>query len=469
MTEAEIIKLFTSINCARQGTGYAPHKPILIQLLLEKILNGHVNEFQFSELDHDLKRLLEKYGSANASNTRNEPFWRLKNDTLASINAPQFLLSQETTPSPNQLIENQVSICLREDIYQDIRYNTDLIRSIATALLEKFVATPYRIPMLADTAPTIKRFERNYWWVSQNQTYQHEVPGNFMWSPKTNRDGGSNPSYNFMTQMKVGDIVFSFANTYIKAIGIVTNEATPSIKPNFGSAGANWLDDGWLVEVSFEELNQASFKPGEHMDTLTPLLPEIYSPIRPNGVGNQIYLAKIPAVMADALFRIAGDTAKAIEQDLSSDIKYDIPTDETEVEAEVQMRTDIGPTQKTQIINSRRGQGVFKANVRLIETACRVTGVNNPRHLIASHIKPWSKSDDIEKLSGFNGLLLSPHIDHLFDKGLISFENSGKLILSKQFDQTVLDKWSIDKSMNVGSFKPEQIQFLDFHRDVVLN
>ncbi len=168
MTEAEIIKLFTSINSARQGTGYAPHKPILILLLLEKILNGHVNEFQFSELDHDLKRLLEKYGSANASNTRNEPFWRLKNDTLASINAPQFLLSQETTPSPNQLIENQVSICLREDIYQDIRYNTDLIRSIATALLEKFVATPYRIPMLADTAPTIKRFERNYWWVSQN-------------------------------------------------------------------------------------------------------------------------------------------------------------------------------------------------------------------------------------------------------------------------------------------------------------
>ena len=469
MNTAEITELFTSINCARQGSGYAPHKPILILLLFEKILNGHINDFQFSELDHDLKRLLEKYGSPNASNTRNEPFWRLKNDGLVDIAAPSDLLGIANTPSPNLLTENKVSIRFRDDIYQEIRYNADLIQQIATSILEKFVVAPYRTPMLADCAPTIKRLNRSYWWVSQNQTYQHEVPGNFMWSPKTNRNGGSNPSYNFMTQMKVGDIVFSFANTYIKAIGIVTNEATPSIKPNFGLAGANWLDDGWLVEVSFEELNQASFKPGEHMDTLTPLLPEIYSPIRPNGVGNQIYLAKIPAVMADALFKIAGDAARAIEHDLSSDIKYDIPTDETEVETEVQMRTDIGPTQKTQIINSRRGQGVFKANVRLIETACRVTGVNNPRHLIASHIKPWSKSDDTEKLSGFNGLLLSPHIDHLFDKGLISFENSGKLILSKQFDQTVLDKWSIDKSMNVGSFRPEQIEFLDFHRDVVLN
>ena len=468
MTETEIIKLFTSINCARQGAGYAPHKPILILLLLEKILNGHVNEFQFSELDHDLKKLLEKYGSPNASTTRNEPFWRLKNDDLVIINAPQFLLSQETTPSPNQLIENQASICLREDIYQDIRHNTDLIRHIATTLLEKFVAVPYRIPMLADTAPTIKRFERNYWWVSQNQTYQHEVPGNFMWSPKTNRDGGSNPSYNFMTQMKVGDIVFSFANTYIKAIGIVTNEATSSIKPDFGAAGANWLNDGWLVDVAFEELHQAAFRPIEHIDLLASLLPEMYSPIRTNGVGNQIYLAKIPNAMADALFRIAGDTARAIEQDLSKDVRYEIPAPDVEVETEIQMRTDIGATQKTQIINSRRGQGVFKANVRLIETACRVTGVNNPRHLIASHIKPWSKSDDTEKLSGFNGLLLSPHIDHLFDKGLISFENSGELILSKQFDHVLLDKWSINKAMNAGSFKPEQIHFLSYHRDVVL-
>jgi predicted restriction endonuclease len=132
------------------------------------------------------------------------------------------------------------------------------------------------------------------------------------------------------------------------------------------------------------------------------------------------------------------------------------------------MRTDIGPTQKTQIINSRRGQGVFKANVRLIETACRVTGVANPRHLIASHIKPWSKSDDIEKLSGFNGLLLSPHIDHLFDKGFISFEESGNLVLSNKLETETLEKWQINKDINVGSFKQEQKQFLEYHRDVVL-
>jgi hypothetical protein len=40
MTNSEILILFSSINCARLGDGYAPHKPILILLLLERVLNG---------------------------------------------------------------------------------------------------------------------------------------------------------------------------------------------------------------------------------------------------------------------------------------------------------------------------------------------------------------------------------------------------------------------------------------------
>jgi hypothetical protein len=56
----------------------------------------------------------------------------------------------------------------------------------------------------------------------------------------------------------------------------------------------------------------------------------------------------------------------------------------------------------------------------------------------------------------------------LFDKGLISFENNGNLILSKQVDHEVLSKWAIDKAINVGTFRPEQKLFLDYHREVVL-
>ena len=468
MTNSEIIKLFSSINCARLGDGYAPHKPILILLLLERILNGHANSFSFTELDHDLKKWLEKYGSNNASNTRNEPFWRLKNDGLWDITSPPELSSHNSTPTPNQLIEAKVSAQLKDDLYQGIRNTPELIAEIANVLVTQFISEPLQPSLLADVAPTIKLLDRQYWWVSQNQTYKHEVPGNFMWSPKTNSRGGRVPSYDFMKDMKIGDVVFSFADTYIKAIGVVTSPAQSSVKPDFGSAGSNWSDDGWLVDVAFEELGVAQFKPKEHMGLLSPMLPDLLSPIRPDGSGNQIYLAKISEEMADVLIALSRGVGDSIVDELSQNLDFVLPNDETAEVDEIIMRTDIGPTLKTQMINSRRGQGVFKAQVRQIERACRVTKVTNPRHLIASHIKPWKKSNDAEKISGYNGLLLAPHIDHLFDKGFISFEGNGNLILSSQLDSSVLDKWHINKNINVGSFRNEQQQFLEYHRDVVL-
>jgi predicted restriction endonuclease len=468
MTNSEIFKIFSAINCARLGEGYAPHKPILILLLLERILNGHVNNFSFSELDHDLKKLLEKYGSNNASNTRNEPFWRLKNDGLVDINAPTELLEQANTPTSNQLIEANVSVKLMDELYKDLLHDPKLIAQIVKTLVNQFVSEPFRTPLIADAAPSIQLLDRQYWWVSQNQTYRQEVPGNFMWSPKTNSRGGRVPSYDFMENMKVGDVVFSFADTFIKAIGVVTSPAQSSVKPDFGSAGSNWSNDGWLVDVAFQELGIAQFKPKEHMGLLSPTLPDVLSPIRPDGAGNQIYLAKISKEMADILIALSKGVGDAIVDDLSKNLEFELPKEELAVVDEIIMRTDIGATQKTQIINSRRGQGVFKANVRLVETFCRVTKVANPKHLVASHIKPWSKSDDIEKLSGFNGLLLAPHIDHLFDKGFISFEGNGNLILSSQLDSSVLDKWHIHKEINVGNFRKEQQQFLEYHRDVML-
>jgi predicted restriction endonuclease len=114
-----------------------------------------------------------------------------------------------------------------------------------------------------------------------------------------------------------------------------------------------------------------------------------------------------------------------------------------------------------QLVLSRRGQGVFKANVRLNETKCRLTGVTDPRLLIASHIKPWVDSSDKEKL---DGLLLSPHADRLFDRGLISFESDGTILFSSSVAGATLSQWGLDKVTNVGAFTPEQGAYLEYHR-----
>ncbi|MFM7007719.1 MAG: HNH endonuclease, partial [Betaproteobacteria bacterium] len=112
----------------------------------------------------------------------------------------------------------------------------------------------------------------------------------------------------------------------------------------------------------------------------------------------------------------------------------------------------------------RCGQGVFKSKVRLNEAKCRVTGITDVRFLIASHIKPWRLCNDQEKLDGANGLLLSPHVDRLFDRGFISFEDDGTLICSPSLPREVADKWLPKFAINIGRFNPKQAAYLAFHR-----
>ena len=107
---------------------------------------------------------------------------------------------------------------------------------------------------------------------------------------------------------------------------------------------------------------------------------------------------------------------------------------------------------------------MFRANVLLREDACRVTRVSEPRHLKASHIKPWRDATDAERLDGSNGLLLSPHIDHLFDEGYITFSSSQELVIVPEVRDKLLDAWGIDAGVRVGEFSREQNAYLDYHR-----
>jgi hypothetical protein len=76
-----------------------------------------------------------------------------------------------------------------------------------------------------------------------------------------------------------------------------------------------------------------------------------------------------------------------------------------------------------------------------LEPACRVTGLERQQFLVASHIKPWRDCDNSERLSGANGLLLSPHVDKLFDRHWISFDAFGELICEHEAAREALRCW----------------------------
>lgn len=303
-----------------------------------------------------------------------------------------------------------------------------------------------------------------YWWVNQNQTYKFEVPAGFLWSPKTRADGGRNYFYMTMEEVRPGDLVFSYCDTYIKAIGVVQRPAVTAPKPDFRTAGSNWADVGWYVEVEFAELKNP-VRPKDFMNQIRPLLADKYAPLQENGNGLQgIYLTEISAAFGELLVLLSRADLPNIQQELAP-----LADDESEYEInlEIEAHKLIGDPVKIELTKSRRGQGIFKANLRLVEHRCRITGVSNIKHLRASHIKPWAASDNHEKIDGYNGLLLSPHVDHLFDRGFISFEDSGNILVSKELNPKVLEQWSLHSSQNVGEFRAAQCHYLDYHRQVI--
>ena len=317
-----------------------------------------------------------------------------------------------------------------------------------------------------DTELRDKLSAMRYWWVNQNQTYRHEVPGGYLWSPVTRANGTRNYFYDTMTQVQPGDLVLSFCDTYIKAVGIATAAAEPSVKPDFGAAGGNWSQFGWLVQVEFQQLDHP-IRPKDHMALLAPLLPERYAPLQRNGNGLQgVYLTELPEPLGLAVLGLlGGQFTLAPGEVLASETPISVVEQEM---AGLLGRVDLVETEKRQLINARVGQGLFKNNVRLNESHCRVSGVRQLHHLRASHIKPWKDSTDQEKLHGCNGLLLAPHVDHLFDRGFISFDGSGELIVSPQMEMEVLDAWAIETPRSVGSFNVDQRHFLEYHQEHIL-
>ncbi len=97
---------------------------------------------------------------------------------------------------------------------------------------------------------------------------------------------------------------------------------------------------------------------------------------------------------------------------------------------------DIAKTEKKMLQLARLGQGKFRQELLELCGCCAVTGCRNPELLIAGHIKPWRISTDQERLNPFNGILLTPIYDRLFDRGFISFSDSGKIIIANKLSSS---------------------------------
>lgn len=136
--------------------------------------------------------------------------------------------------------------------------------------------------------------------------------------------------------------------------------------------------------------------------------------------------------------------------DASADYKIKIPTE----------------TERKGLVTSRVGQGAYRKRIICRwDFKCAVTGFDNLNILVASHILPWARANDIQRLDVDNGILLSPNYDALFDKHLITFENNGKIILSEFIKQDAFQKLGVTGKERINNFSEYNHVYLDRHRE----
>ena len=143
--------------------------------------------------------------------------------------------------------------------------------------------------------------------------------------------------------------------------------------------------------------------------------------------------------------------------------------DHNEVTSVIENYANLQETERSAIVKSRIGQGLFRKElIKKYNSSCVITGINEKKLLIASHIKPWAVCTNAERLNVENGLLLSPTFDKLFDCGLISFADSGRILISSQLSIEVISKLHISAT-DIFNLKASQElkQNLEYHRDVV--
>lgn len=124
---------------------------------------------------------------------------------------------------------------------------------------------------------------------------------------------------------------------------------------------------------------------------------------------------------------------------------------------------------KQDIRQAREGQGKYREQLLSQCHFCPFTMISDERLLIASHIKPWAASADEEKIDPYNGYMLSPLFDKLFDRGFITFTENRHVILSEFLSPFTWKQINLknDTFIKALPMDEKRIEYLKFHHECV--
>lgn len=316
-----------------------------------------------------------------------------------------------------------------------------------------------------DSADSSARF----FWVNVGLSYSEVVKNNFLWAPQfgeypidpENPNKGVKKRYfEYWTNVgdvRAGDIIFGNMDRRILFVAVATKDAVPSHRPTTKTF-KQWNDLGFKVDIKLFELPAPLSVDGDIREAFDRRYNKLSKPkvFKSKGEVFQGYMAALPDAAGIEMLRLTGDVeADAVE---ASDNIRGPRQSRTRTR-----RKPTGGTTKQAVQDARIGQGYFRQELLKMWKVCPVTGVANPNLLLASHVKPWSKSNDDERLDPYNGFLFAPNIDRPFDKGLISFDDRGRIIISSLLSQEDRKALGIHSAISI-KLHPDHIKYLKAHR-----
>ena len=152
---------------------------------------------------------------------------------------------------------------------------------------------------------------------------------------------------------------------------------------------------------------------------------------------------------------------------VQSDYYQSIFNREKEELRKVEQSTVLSTTEKAVLVKARIGQGLFRKRLFDYWHGCSITQCDIPWFLIASHIKPWCNSDNEERIDVYNGLLLTPDYDKLFDSGYISFTITGNILISPFLSRKDRDELKLSPSIRLHQISSKHGKYLAYHQEHV--
>ena len=169
------------------------------------------------------------------------------------------------------------------------------------------------------------------------------------------------------------------------------------------------------------------------------------------------------AGLRGVLYRDIGKNFKKIGDGIYTLLNYD--------EKDLVLDKDkkiIDITEKDIISSIRIGQQFFRNKLLKSLRFCPITGINEIRILVASHIKPWAMSSNQERLDIFNGFVFTPTFDKLFDSGFITFTNDKEILISKELSRENVIKLGIRPYQKIERLPINKREnYLSYHRDKI--